>query len=279
MIRRALKRLLFIASLFSWRKGWPQAEKFSGQQVTQIRTLVRVYRMKSNYEHPNYQFLVGKASGKVLDFGCGKGDMVLRAIEAGLDAHGVEYFGPGSGIKIKSVLEERGLLGNSVLEYDGVTLPFADNTFDTVISNQVLEHVPNVGQALSEISRVLKHGGRFVCSFPYQDAFREGHSNTLFAHWFPKGRSRYAILLVHRFLGVGRLKGNRGISGWAHFFNDWLEKNTFYLTGRRVQQLFSLNFKEFKHIEPEYMRFRYGRVPMPGFVCRRFGSLVIEATK
>jgi len=235
--------------------------------------------MKSEYEHPNYQFLVGKASGKVLDFGCGKGDMVLRAAKAGLDAHGVEFFGPGSGIQIKSTLEERGLLGNCVLEYDGKTLPFDGNTFDTVISNQVLEHVPNVGQALSEISRILKPGGRFVCTFPYQDGFREGHSNTLFTHWFSKGSSRYTLLLVHRALGIGRLKRNRSISEWAHFFNDWLEENTFYLTGRKVEQLFSSNFTQFEHIEAEYMRFRYGSFPLSGVICRRFASIIIEATK
>lgn len=42
------------------------------------------------------------------------------------------------------------------------TLPFKDNTFDYVVSTWTLCSIPNVTQALSEIRRVLKPGGRFV---------------------------------------------------------------------------------------------------------------------
>lgn len=233
----------------------------------------------SKENHPNYQYLVSKARGKTLDFGCGKGDIVRMALKSDLDAYGVEYFGPGSGTNIREVLTERGLLGDRVHEYDGVKLPFEDDTFDTVLSNQVLEHVPDVDHALSEVSRVLKPGGTFVCTFPYQDAFREGHSNTLFSHWVPKGPTRYWILWAHRIVGIGRLKRNRDISTWASFFNEWIEDNTFYLTGREVTKSFERHFSSHEHNERDYMKFRYGNFPLSSFICRRFGSLVIAARK
>lgn len=45
-----------------------------------------------------------------------------------------------------------------------VILPFADQTFDLVHANQVIEHVPDVDLFISEIFRVLKPGGRAIIS-------------------------------------------------------------------------------------------------------------------
>lgn len=46
-------------------------------------------------------------------------------------------------------------------------LPFPAASFDYVICNHVLEHVSSVAQALAEVARVLRPGGRFVCQTPY----------------------------------------------------------------------------------------------------------------
>lgn len=46
-------------------------------------------------------------------------------------------------------------------------MPIADQSFDTVFSAEVLEHVPDPDQALREIFRVLKPGGMFVMSIPH----------------------------------------------------------------------------------------------------------------
>ena len=49
---------------------------------------------------------------------------------------------------------------------DITDIPFREQTFDYVISNHVMEHVPNEAAAVSEIKRVLKQGGRWIFSFP-----------------------------------------------------------------------------------------------------------------
>jgi SAM-dependent methyltransferase len=48
-----------------------------------------------------------------------------------------------------------------------MALTFADNSFDVVFSNDVLEHVPDVNLALAEVYRVLKPNGIFVSTFPF----------------------------------------------------------------------------------------------------------------
>jgi SAM-dependent methyltransferase len=46
-------------------------------------------------------------------------------------------------------------------------LPFDDDSVDLIFSYHTLEHVPDYLFALSEIHRVLKHGGRFLVGLPY----------------------------------------------------------------------------------------------------------------
>ena len=50
---------------------------------------------------------------------------------------------------------------------DAASLPFADGQFSSVACLEVLEHVPDPAGVVSEISRVLKHGGRCWLSMPF----------------------------------------------------------------------------------------------------------------
>jgi len=52
------------------------------------------------------------------------------------------------------------------VKLDVQKMPFADNVFDVVICNHVLEHVPDDRKALSEIFRVLKRGGFAILQVP-----------------------------------------------------------------------------------------------------------------
>ena len=58
--------------------------------------------------------------------------------------------------------------GSGVVYAGGVAehLPFADGVFDAVVCMEVLEHVNNVGAAVSEAARVLRPDGVFIYSGP-----------------------------------------------------------------------------------------------------------------
>lgn len=51
-------------------------------------------------------------------------------------------------------------------------LPFGDNSFDTILCNHVLEHIPDDTKAMQELYRVLKPGGMAILQIP-QDLRRE----------------------------------------------------------------------------------------------------------
>ena len=54
-----------------------------------------------------------------------------------------------------------------VQRVDMLAMPFADGSFDVLIANHVLEHVPDASAALAEIFRVLKPGGETILQTPY----------------------------------------------------------------------------------------------------------------
>jgi SAM-dependent methyltransferase len=53
-----------------------------------------------------------------------------------------------------------------VVQGDTFHLPFADRSFDCVIASEVLEHLPDDGAAIAEMSRVLRSGGLLAVSVP-----------------------------------------------------------------------------------------------------------------
>jgi SAM-dependent methyltransferase len=55
---------------------------------------------------------------------------------------------------------------------DGCFMPFKERAFQTVFSNCVIEHIPDLDKLLSEVSRVLNKGGKFIFTVP-SDKFGE----------------------------------------------------------------------------------------------------------
>lgn len=101
---------------------------------------------------------MGLAPGaSVLDLGCGVGSTAqLLASEMGLRVTGIDL----SGANVARAQREVSDAAITFVQADAHRLPFADNTFDGVIGECVLSLFADEGQALEEIHRVLKPGGR-----------------------------------------------------------------------------------------------------------------------
>ena len=102
------------------------------------------------------QQLVEKlAAGKLLDVGCGDRSMT-KHIAPAVQYVGLDY--PVTGIRYQG---EPDVFGSAE------ALPFASEYFDTVLLLEVLEHIENPSQALSDIARVLKYNGKLILSVPF----------------------------------------------------------------------------------------------------------------
>ena len=67
-------------------------------------------------------------------------------------------------------------------EIDAETIPFDDESFDAVIANHMLYHVPDRPQAIGEIARVLKPGGRLFATTVGEHHLEELHEWLQYVH-------------------------------------------------------------------------------------------------
>jgi SAM-dependent methyltransferase len=95
----------------------------------------------------------------VLDLGCGDGTFAQAALTQPLDA-GIDP----SPVAVAEA-RRRGM-HRDLRVGEGGTLPFEDGAFATVLSNSVLEHIPEIEPTLREVRRVLRPGGLFVFTTP-----------------------------------------------------------------------------------------------------------------
>lgn len=101
----------------------------------------------------------------LLDLGCGSG-FSTQALARGLNRFscvGVDLSQPAT--KYASLRFSGPSLNFAVA--DGLRLPFADGSFSVVASCDVIEHMPDTGQALSEMARLVEPGGAVVIKAPH----------------------------------------------------------------------------------------------------------------
>jgi SAM-dependent methyltransferase len=95
----------------------------------------------------------------ILDLGCGDGHFAEVAFDEQLDL-GLDPWWPP--LREAHRRDQHRWLTHA----DGAGMPVAGATFGTVVSNSVLEHIPDVKPVLGEVSRVLKPGGWFHFAVP-----------------------------------------------------------------------------------------------------------------
>jgi ubiquinone/menaquinone biosynthesis C-methylase UbiE len=96
---------------------------------------------------------------KILEIGCGVGQIANFLEKRDYNVTGIDI----SPLFVKEAKKH----GDANFEVmDSTALKYEDQSFDTVISAETLEHIPNPRKALSEMTRVLKKRGLIVLRFP-----------------------------------------------------------------------------------------------------------------
>jgi ubiquinone/menaquinone biosynthesis C-methylase UbiE len=99
---------------------------------------------------------------RFLDCGCGAGEYVFALRDKyGTDAWGIEYLAD----KVAKGKSHE-LHADRIKQGDLQKLDEPDASFDVALLNEVLEHVPDDAQALREVQRVLKPGGKLIIFSP-----------------------------------------------------------------------------------------------------------------
>ena len=99
------------------------------------------------------------AGGRLLDVGCGKWDLLVRLLQRGWNAEGLE-------VDAAAAAAARGQRGLKVHQGELESHRFPDHSFDAVTMNHVIEHVPDPVALLKECLRVLKPGGELALATP-----------------------------------------------------------------------------------------------------------------
>ena len=122
--------------------------------------------------------LASQLKGRMMDFGCGQ--KPYYNLFSPKEYIGVDYNNPGHPHDNEAI----------DVYYDGKTLPFQNDHFDSIFSSEVFEHIFNLPEILKELNRVLKKDGLMLITCPF--AFCE--------HEVPNDFARYTSFAMKHLL-------------------------------------------------------------------------------
>lgn len=138
------------------------------QNATNLNTRISIHDKYSvnrqgfgNWIVSHYQITEGM---RILELGCGTGDMWKNHIDLINRCSSLLLTDLSEGM-LETARNKIGTFHNVTYQVvDIQDIPFESNSFDIVIANMMLYHVPDLKKGLSEVKRVLKKGGSFYCA-------------------------------------------------------------------------------------------------------------------
>jgi ubiquinone/menaquinone biosynthesis C-methylase UbiE len=124
-------------------------------------------------------------------------------------------------VKLVELTKKKNPATNAI-EASLLKLPFDDNTFDFVISSDVIEHTLNPYDATKELIRVLKPGGKICITVPNR------------SFWY------FSVLIAN----LLKIRDYQGYENWVHFkeFRKFLNQNNIQIETYKGIHLFPFVF-------------------------------------
>ncbi|MBR3942260.1 MAG: class I SAM-dependent methyltransferase [Clostridia bacterium] len=203
----------------------------------------------------------------VLDVGCGAGGKSLYYLSCGakkvVGIDVVAYYKE----EAEGLAKELGLEGFTFLCQDAAKTDFADNSFDTIIMNDAMEHVAKPEAVLAEMKRILKPGGKLYVNFPpYNHPYGAHLSDVIGIPWVQTFFSDKTLIAAYKDLVKDKPDGAERIS-----FRIGLDEN-----GKEYfSYLNKMTIKRFNKIRQnaDFKVCYYKEAPLRGFLkpfCKGF---------
>lgn len=158
----------------------------------------------------------------LLDVGCGTGFYFPLLCQHAEQVTGVDVCEPMLD-EARELIEARELTNCTVRQGSALELPFEDASMDVVHSWDFLHHVPDVAQAISEISRVLKPGGRYVVLEP-------NLLNISITWYHLRRRSEWRLFFQNQFSIPRKLRGDFEVRvSYDNTIISFLDEKTWWL--------------------------------------------------
>ncbi len=182
----------------------------------------------------------GFLSGKMIDLGCGS--KPYRSLINCDEYVGVDFENPGHSHENEQI----------DVFYDGKSIPFPENTFDSALCTEVFEHIFNLPEIIGELNRVLKQDGLLFVTCPF--VWKE--------HELPHDYARYTLFAL----------------------DDMLQKNGFKKvlsekTGNFIEVIYQLVVLFFyDKFYPKVKKWAFVRIPFKLFfiICPNFTGALLS---
>src|SRR5215467_14244161 len=133
----------------------------------------RIYREDPEHKDassPWYQLVrekIGNVAGqRILEIACGRGGFSRELSACGASVTGCDFSLAALRVGTEKLKASGDGKTCAFVQGDAQVLPFANESFDTIVSCETIEHVPDVRSAVREMWRVAKPGGKLLLTTP-----------------------------------------------------------------------------------------------------------------
>jgi len=196
----------------------------------------------------------------VLDFGCGEGYGTSMLSHHAINVIGLDIDTDSVARATKKYKSKN----CTFMHYNGEMLPFKNNTFDVITSFQVIEHMKNEQQYLSEIHSYLKSDGLFILTTPNKALRGSGAAKPWNKYHFKEYTSHELSNILKNHFSRISLLGIRGNEQIQQKEKDRIKK---------ILKMVSLDPLNLRSLIPEFIKQKVIAVLQKNKADRKFMSM------